>query len=194
MNFTLSYTPDYSIEIDQHGGIGNLSTSGRSRSVTSNRYPTGLVHSVGNDFLFRFLLLLAMTNLAFATGCGKGHPPTYPVNGTVVFTDGTPLTTGGVVLSDSIVDGDPSINARGAIHQDGTFALSTFAHEDGVIAGKHRVLVRAKRDVDDFVVRGIIPLPVIAKRFERYETSGFEFTVADENNQWRLLVDRPRAR
>ena len=83
------------------------------------------------------------------TGCGSGHPaPTYPVTGKVVFSDdGTPLSTGGSILWESVPD-EPGVlpfNASGAIQADGTFELTTFEEGDGAVAGEHRVLVRPKR-------------------------------------------------
>ena len=67
----------------------------------------------------------------------------YPVNGKVVFENGEPLTTGGVVLCESLdtLSDDMAIMARGKIREDGTFELSTFADGDGAVVGKHRVLV-----------------------------------------------------
>lgn len=194
MNVALFQPPDDRTEIDQVGGTGSSPTRGTSWSVSPVRITNAPMRCVGNKLPCQLLLLLAVTNLAFATGCGQRHPPTYPVSGKVVFADGVSLTTGGVVLCNSIVDGGQSISARGSIHGDGTFTLTTYSDGDGAVAGKHRVLVRAKRDVDDFVVRGIIPLPVIDRRFESYQTSGLEFTVEDRNNEWRLVVERPPGR
>lgn len=136
---------------------------------------------------------IVLAILACLQGCGSDHPPTYPVSGKVVFEeDGKPLTTGGVVLLESVVAGGlPAVNARGLIKADGTFELTTFEDGDGAVAGKHRMLVRAQRDSDDYLKRGIIPRPIINPRFERYETSGLEFTVEEGNNEFKVVVQRP---
>ena len=105
--------------------------------------------------------------LVTLTGCGSGHPAsTYPVTGRVVFSDGTPLSTGGSVLWESVPDnpGELPFNASGAIQADGTLELTTFEEGNGAVAGEHRVLVRPKRDVSDWAERGIVPRPVIDPR------------------------------
>ena len=123
-------------------------------------------------------------------GCGRG-PRTYPVTGKVVFDDGTPLTSGGVVFSELVVAEGVATNARGAIDGDGRFRLTTFKDNDGALPGKHRLLVRADRDADDYLKRGIIPKPVIDERFESYDTSGLECTVEQGQNEFTLVVDPP---
>jgi len=69
--------------------------------------------------------------------------------------------------------------------------LSTFGEGDGALAGKHRAVVRAKRNAADYVQRNIIPRPVIDPRFEDYEKSGLQFTVEPDNNEVTLVVERP---
>lgn len=145
-----------------------------------------------------FGLWSSVFSLFFLAGCGSGHPaPTYPVTGKVVFSDdGTPLSTGGSILWESVPDEPRELpfNASGAIQADGTFELTTFEEGDGAVAGEHRVLVRPKRDASDWVERGIVPRPVIAPRFERYETSELRFTVKEEGNDFTVTVQRPTAR
>ena len=138
-------------------------------------------------------LLIGLLIVSGMAGCGPRRPAaTYPVSGKVVFADGAPLATGGTILLESIAaGGQPVYNARGAIAADGTFRLSTFDEGDGAVAGKHRVLVQAKRDSDDFVKRGIIPKPIIDRRFERYETSDLQFTVEQGSNEFKVVVSRP---
>ena len=127
-------------------------------------------------------------------GCGPQGPTTYPVRGKVVFEDGAPLATGGKVLFESASLQGVGKNARGAIQPDGTFEMTTFESGDGAVPGKHRVLVKAKRDSDDYIKRGIIPRPVIDERFEDYDTSGLEFTVEQGDNEFEAVVSRPRKR
>ncbi len=134
-------------------------------------------------------IALAASILFF--GCDRG-PRTYPVTGKVVFDDGRPLTSGGVVLSECLDTVGAGTNARGAIDEEGLFQLTTFKDNDGALPGKHRFMVKADRDADDYLKRGIIPRPVIDERFESYDTSGLEFTVEEGGNDLTLIVDLPR--
>jgi len=139
-----------------------------------------------------FSLPIVLVAMACLSGCGPGHAKTYPVSGKVLFGDGTPLTTGGAIHCESVVTEGLPVNARGAIRADGTFVLSTFADGDGAVSGKHRVLVRAQRDAVDYrKEEDVIPKPIIEPRFERYETSGLEFTVKEGNNDFTVVVERP---
>jgi hypothetical protein len=128
--------------------------------------------------------------VGFTAGCGESA--TYPVTGQVVFEDGTPLSTGGIVLTQSTTAEGLGQNARGEIRTDGTFRLTTFKTDDGAVPGKHRVLVRAQRDQDDYIKRGIIPRPVIDPRFESYQTSELEMNVKKASNEVTLVVERPK--
>ena len=79
------------------------------------------------------------------------------------------------------------------IRADGTFELTTFEDGDGAVAGRHRVLVRAKRKAIDYTQEGVFPQPVIDPRFERYETSSLELEVGEVNRGIKLVVQRPAA-
>ena len=61
----------------------------------------------------------------------------YPVHGRVEFEDGTPVKSGTVEFRLP----ERQKVARGKISADGMFSLSTFALEDGALAGKHQVIV-----------------------------------------------------
>lgn len=151
-----------------------------------------------------WLLLGVGLLAAVAGGCGPGHPKTYPVRGKVVFDDGAPLTSGAFIAFESTPAEGLPVNARGLVRADGTFVLSTFGDADGAVAGKHRVLVRAQRAPPDaseasldatskpaIDPRDAISKPVIDLRFERYETSGLEFTVTEGDNEFTVVVQWP---
>ena len=70
-------------------------------------------------------------------GCGESRVPIYPVSGTVVFDDGSPVRTGTVELASV----DHKLTATGKIGDDGNFVLGTFTSNDGACAGNHRVIV-----------------------------------------------------
>jgi hypothetical protein len=69
--------------------------------------------------------------------------------------------------------------------------MGTFEPDDGVVAGKHRVLVIPPTPPGKLdPVK--IPKPVINKRHLRYETSGLEFTVSEDGpNELNITVDPP---
>ena len=94
------------------------------------------------------------------------------------------------MLSECLDTAGAGTNARGAIDENGRFQLATFKDNDGALPGKHRFMVKADRDADDYLKRGIIPRPVIDERFESYDTSGLEFTVVQGKNELTLVVDR----
>ena len=83
-------------------------------------------------FRLRFVLPLLM--LAVFAGC-NGGPKMTPVTGKVMY-NGNPLEFGVVMFQPS--SGQP---ARGDIQPDGTFTLSTYRLNDGVVLGKHKVRI-----------------------------------------------------
>ena len=127
-----------------------------------------------------------------SSGCSEG-PTVYPVHGRVVFDDGQPLTTGGSVFFDPVDGGEggEKANARGAIMEDGTFEMGTYAAADGAYPGKHRVMVKAQRDPNNTFEGSVVPLPVIDRRFENYDTSGIEITVQAGDNELEIQIARP---
>ena len=135
---------------------------------------------------------LAVAALLTWSGCSQG-PEVYPVKGRVEFEDGQPLTTGGSVFFDPLDEGKQATeaNARGAIRDDGTFVMGTYADDDGVYPGKHRVLVKAMRDPSKTFADSIVPLPVIHPRCESYETSGVEAEVKAGDNEIVIQVAPP---
>lgn len=72
--------------------------------------------------------------LAIISGCTT-HPPMTPVTGKVVY-NGEPLKFGVVMFHPT-----KGQVAQAEIQPDGTFNLSTFKEEDGVIPGHYRVSV-----------------------------------------------------
>ena len=124
-------------------------------------------------------------------GCGADNPQTYPVKGTGVFTDGSHLPHGGLVLTELVQEGTFPVNARGIIGDDGSFQLTTYDDGDGAVPGEHRFLVRAQRIAMEEVTKPIVPSPVIDKRFERFETSGLRYTVQETENEFKIEVEPP---
>jgi hypothetical protein len=123
--------------------------------------------------------------LAAATGCGART--TYPVRGKVVFKDGTPLTGGLVVFRP--VDEKLQVSARGDIQHDGSFILSTYHEGDGAVPGKYQAAITPppRRKIREKPVEK----PIVDPRFESYDTSGLEFEVKRESNNFKIEVDKP---
>src|SRR5262245_48882406 len=112
--------------------------------------------------LSRPTAVAAVLVLAFAAaGCGGKR--LYPVEGTVVYEDGTPATNlaKGTVSLESVED---KSNAAGEIRADGTFRIKTPLGADGAYTGTYRVLVMPPEGSDR-------NNPPIDRRYARYETS-----------------------
>ena len=86
-------------------------------------------------------LAVVLLSLLLAGGCGPGM---HPVEGKVVWQDGSPATelAGGNVIFDQP---EKRISARGFIETDGTFRLSTNRPNDGAVAGEHKVSIIENR-------------------------------------------------
>ena len=80
---------------------------------------------------------LAFICISMVAGCGASQVPAYPVSGTVVSDDGSPVRTGTVELESR----DHKLTAAGSIREDGSFVLGTYTSNDGACAGEHRVII-----------------------------------------------------
>jgi len=121
--------------------------------------------------------------LAVATGCSNG---TYPVHGSIVYTDGSPAKelAGGAVELDSL---EQPISARGSIDEEGKFVISTFEAEDGAVPGKHRVLIVSRQATGDEPVG-----KVIDSKYQSFETSELELEVTPGTNTPTFTVERAK--
>lgn len=122
------------------------------------------------------------------TGCGSGNPTTYEVTGTVVFTDGQPLTEGSVEFETK--HKDKPITAIGQINLDGTFELGTFEATDGALPGEHRVAVFSHAVIGTKHERpDKLPPMVLDPKYSDINTSGLKFTVKEDSNNFRIEVE-----
>lgn len=130
------------------------------------------------------LLLIALA------GCNSKSTPTFPVQGRVQFEDGSPVRTGFV----ETYSHELKINARGKINQDGSFLLSTFAENDGAVAGTHDVIVT------QFLGHEMAPeikhdhrIEAVATKHADYATSGLSLKVEEQGtNECVLTVSMSR--
>ena len=147
--------------------------SSRSHAMSYLRFTGTSLHQSGR--------VLVTATVGLFVGCADGRPATYPVQGKVLFRDGTAVTSGTVEF-ESI---EQRLNARGAIRSDGTFHLSTFAAGDGAVAGRHRAVVvqllfaQGDRAIHHDHAPGTRAARAVHPKHSRYETSGLEFQVAE---------------
>lgn len=127
-----------------------------------------------------FPVILSVCGL-FAGGCSQRT--IYPVKGTLVDMDGTPITTmkGGAIEFQCL---DAKISANGSIDEKGEFRLTTETPGDGAHVGKHRVaILRPYLGPETPVAHVIDP------RYEDFETSRLEVTVEPKENEIELKVE-----
>jgi hypothetical protein len=132
--------------------------------------------------------LAACLSLLVIAGCGRRD--LHPVSGTVRFPDGSPLTTGRVVV-------DYGLNSKfggwGYIKPDGSFTLGSLTQTDGVRAGTVRVAITFAYEAagEPPADAGAAELkPLVHPRFEDPETSGLSFEIPRETS-WEITVDPP---
>jgi len=126
--------------------------------------------------------------LIIVCGCSDSAPKLYEVRGLVRYTDGQLLRRGTVEFE--IFGREKAITARSEIGPDGSFALGTYAMSDGALPGKHRVVVIADHDIGAGHERPWLIAPVqLHPKYRDYRTSGLEFEVKPEINQFIIEVE-----
>ena len=128
------------------------------------------------------LLILALA----AAGCGSGR---YPVSGTVLYEDGTPLEEG-TVVGEAEVAGK-LVAVQGNV-VNGAFEWGTERPGDGAPAGQYRVIVLPRALGDSEMAQGMVP--AVDKKFTSYESSGLTFEVKSGKNKLDIKVTRPATR
>jgi hypothetical protein len=133
-------------------------------------------------------LVVFLGGLALAVAAAGCNSNKQPVEGKVVWADGTPAKelAGGMVVFESK---QAPVGARGEIKEDGSFRLTTDRPDDGVAPGEYRVLIIQLRPDDE--IRPRPPLPMDT-RFEAFETSGLTYTVQPGKNEPVLKVERAK--
>jgi hypothetical protein len=139
--------------------------------------------------------------LAILVGCDRSQPPSYPVSGSVRFSDGQPVRFG-IVEFDSR---EPGPSPRAKLDDHGRFSLGTFAARDGAPAGEYRVIIVQHFDAPPTVPgsRGHSEPTAhqssthsdarVASEYADYATSPLRATVkSDGENKFEFVVRHPR--
>jgi hypothetical protein len=115
----------------------------------------------------------------FVVGCNRG-PAMVPLTGKVIY-NGKPLEFGTVAFQPP--GGQP---ARGDIQPDGTFTLSTYRLNDGVVLGKHKVRVACYESQRPGTVKPpgeqSLGKLLIPKKYTLFEQSGLTAEVHEGEN------------
>jgi len=136
-----------------------------------------MVNSLTSGMLF--LCISAMI------GCGASQIPTYPVSGTVVFDDGSPVRIGTVELESR----EHKLTATGTIREDGSFVLGTYTSSDGACEGEHSVIVIQLIINDGTVNHTKDHGHPVDPMFASYVTSPLTATIkAEDSNTLKLTV------
>ena len=127
-----------------------------------------------------FTLLL----LVLVVGCGSNN---QKLTGTVTFSDdGSPLTTGTVVLESN------NRNGHGVIDANGHFEMGFASERDGIPKGEtYKVTIVNALDKTERDKSGMpIQTPLINPKYSNPNTSGFTFTADGKTKTLDLKVDR----
>jgi hypothetical protein len=134
--------------------------------------------------------LVAAVNILGALGCGNGG--ICPVDGQVVWKDGSPATElkGAEVVFDLP---EKQTGARGSVEADGSFKLTTNNPGDGALAGDYKVLIfEIGRKPKVGGEEGELAPGAIDIRYADPRTSDLVATVKPGSNKITLTVDRWR--
>ena len=128
--------------------------------------------------------------IMFLGGCGSSG--VHPVDGQVVWKDGTPAKD----LAGSLVFfelPEKQTSSRGSIQTDGSFKLTTDKENDGAPAGEHTVLVIevGRKSLGGPDASAIAP-GKIDTRYATPATSDLRATVKPGKNKLTLTVERPK--
>ena len=133
----------------------------------------------------RFIVLVVALALPWATGCKSSGPQMVRIRGMVSY-KGAPLTnvTQGIVRYSPKQASSGGREATGRIQPDGSFVMTTFQKEDGVIEGEYDITISAysgpalSRQQTESGIHSAGPKLLIPERYLKPRTSGLSDTVA----------------
>ena len=127
-------------------------------------------------------------------GCGTSEfPKSYPVSGTILLPDGTPMK-GGHIEFESVTD--PNMRAMGEIGKDGTFAsvytYKSNGHEvAGLIAGEHRIRFELPGGEDnEGGEKQQRKPPLIETRYRSFESSNLTCTIPAPDDRLAIRLEK----
>lgn len=132
------------------------------------------------------LMLCCACLAALAIGvAGCNTKGTYPVEGKVVYDDGTPAVelAGYTVSMDS---SEHNVGANGVVQADGTFRIGTYDNDDGALPGTYRVSLSPPTPPIDQPA----PKPIIDGKYGHMDKSGLTANIKAERNVVELKVER----
>lgn len=106
--------------------------------------------------------------LWLCVGCGDGRPARVTVSGHVLI-DGKPLNQGNIKF---VPEG--ARPSAGTVAEDGSFTLTCYDGNDGVVPGKHRVQISASEILDRSKVKWWAP-----KKYSDFRKSGLTFKISE---------------
>lgn len=137
---------------------------------------------------FQFRFGLAGLALLILAGCDRG-PKMIPVTGKVIY-NGHPLEFGGIMFQPP--SGQP---AQGEIKPDGTFTLSTYRLNDGVVIGKHKVRVAVYESMRPGTAKGAgdqgLGKPLVPVKYTLFDQSGLTADVDENNHEFTFELSGP---
>lgn len=152
------------------------------RTILRQFNPDALGRSCRGDRNFRSASPLI---LAVVLGCSRSEPsipPTHPVKGQVVLSNGKPLSGGRITFVPKDVRTPP---ASGAIGPDGNFRLTTKEEGDGAVAGEYKVRIEPASASGDRRRGPRLKFPV---KYVDEDSSGLLVTVRAETNQLKPIL------
>ncbi len=143
-------------------------------------------HSANKGCRLRTTIAISFTLLL--AGCGsEGAYPIVPVTGTVKYTDGSLIPASRITLK--FISAQPAVDSKthpkpglGEVNvEDGSFLVSTYNYDDGLIRGKHMVTIQSL-DEKNWISNEI------PKRYADLESTPFE--VNTDDLPFEFLIDK----
>jgi len=153
-----------------------------------------MISESGTRFYAGHIFWLSTLVCLLTAGCGTSEfPKSYPVSGTILLPDGTPMK-GGNIEFESVTDSN--MRAMGEIGQDGTFAsvytYKSNGHEVmGLIAGEHRIRFELPGAADnEGGEKQQRKPPLIETRYRSFDTSNLTCTIPAPDNHLAIRLEK----
>lgn len=132
--------------------------------------------------------LIPAFGLAILIGCSSTGP--YPVEGVIVWMDGTPAKE--LVNSQVVFEQTGKFSSRGVVKADGTFKLTTNKQDDGAMPGEHQVLIVESRPYAKGGEGAGLAPGYLHDKYYDLKSSGLKATVIPGGNKVELKVEKLR--